>query len=300
MLFGRDQEQLALTRLLQDARSGRSGVLAVTGEAGIGKSALLGYAEEQSGGMNVLRARGVQSEAQIPFAGLFELLRPALAWVDRIPGPQADALGSALALRPARDQDRFAVGAATLSLLAAYADEAPVAVLVDDAHWLDGSSADALLFAFRRLVAEPVAVILAVREGESSLLDGADVTRLRLPGLDRAAAAELLRRQPAGPLSHDLADRLHDETGGNPLALLELGADHSGWRPAAGTPLAVGRASPRCTCSASGRFPSARATPSSSRPRATAARCRFSPAPPRRSALTSLTSCPPRPRPSSA
>ena len=241
MLFGRDQEQLALTRLLQDARSGRSGVLAVIGEAGMGKSALLGYAEEQSGGMNVLRARGVQSEAQIPFAGLFELLRPALAWVDRIPGPQADALGSALALRPARDQDRFAVGAATLSLLAAYADEAPVAVLVDDAHWLDGSSADALLFAFRRLVAEPVAVILAVREGESSLLDGADVTRLRLPGLDRAAAAELLRRQPAGPLSHDLADRLHDETGGNPLALLELGADHS--RLASlppGTPLAVG------------------------------------------------------------
>ena len=133
-------------------------MLAVIGEAGIGKSALLGYAEEQAGGMNVLRARGVQSEAQIPFAGLFELLRPALAWIDRIPGPQADALESALALRPARDQDRFAVGAATLSLLAAYADEAPVAVLVDDAHWLDGSSADALLFAFRRLVADPVAV----------------------------------------------------------------------------------------------------------------------------------------------
>jgi DNA-binding CsgD family transcriptional regulator len=241
MLLGRDQEQLALVRLLQDARAGRSGVLAVTGEAGIGKSALLGYAGEQAGGMNVLRARGVQSEAQIPFAGLFELLRPALAWVDRIPGPQADALGSALALMPARDQDRFAVGAATLSLLAAYADEAPVAVLVDDAHWLDGSSADALLFAFRRLVAEPVAVILAVREGESSLLDGADVTRLRLAGLDRAAAAELLKRQPAGPLSHDLADRLHDETGGNPLALLELGADRD--RLASlppGTPLAAG------------------------------------------------------------
>ena len=302
MLLGRDQEQLALVRLLEDARAGRSGVLAVVGEAGIGKSALLGYAEEQAGGMNVLRARGVQSEAQIPFAGLFELLRPALAWIDRIPGPQADALESALALRPARDQDRFAVGAATLSLLAAYADEAPVAVLVDDAHWLDGSSADALLFAFRRLVAEPVAVILAVREGESSLLDGADLTRLRLPGLDRAAAAELLRRQPAGPLSHDLADRLHDETGGNPLALLELGADREPagqtCRPARRS--RSGRASPRSTCSASGRFPSARAMPSSSPPRATAARCRCSPAPPRRSASTSPTSCPPRPRPSSA
>src|SRR6266480_4264022 len=141
MLFGRDQEQLALTRLLQDARSGRSGVLAVIGEAGIGKSALLGYAEEQSGGMNVLRARGVPSESHIPFAGLFELLRPALGCLDRIPSPQAEALGTALALRPGRAEDRFAVGAAPLSLLAAHAEREPLAVLVDDAHWLDGSSA---------------------------------------------------------------------------------------------------------------------------------------------------------------
>ena len=118
MLLGRDQEQLALVRLLQDARSGRSGVLAIVGEAGIGKSALLDYAAEHAGGMNVLRARGVQSEAHIPFAGLFELLRPALGAVDQIPGPQAAALESALALRPGRAQDRFTVGAATLSLLA--------------------------------------------------------------------------------------------------------------------------------------------------------------------------------------
>ena len=124
----------------------------------------------------------MQSEAHIPFAGLFELLRPALPWIDQIPAPQAAALESALALRPAQAQDRFAVGAATLSLLASYADAAPVAVLIDDAHWLDGSSADACLFAFRRLVADPIAVVLTVREGESSLIDGADLADHAAPG----------------------------------------------------------------------------------------------------------------------
>jgi DNA-binding CsgD family transcriptional regulator len=226
MLVGRDLEQQTLVRLLGDARAGRSGVLAISGEPGIGKSALLGYAKEQAVGLNVLRARGVQSEAQIPFAGLFELLRPALPWIDQIPGPQALALESALALRPAASAPgRFAVGAATLSLLAAYSEQSPVAVLVDDAHWLDGSSADALLFAFRRLDADPVAVVLVVRQGEPSLLDGADLPTLRLAGLDRASAAELLRHQGGEPLSQDLADRLHRDTGGNPLALLELGAE---------------------------------------------------------------------------
>ena len=143
MLLGREREQLRLGRVLDDGRAGNSNVLAIVGEAGIGKSALLAYAEEQAQDMKVLRARGVQSEAHIPFAGLFELLRPALAWIDQIPAPQAAALESALALRPAQAQDRFAVGAATLTLLASYADAAPVAVIIDDAHWLDGSSADA-------------------------------------------------------------------------------------------------------------------------------------------------------------
>src|SRR6266567_4492046 len=111
MLLGREREQLTLVRMLQDARAGRSGVLAVLGEAGIGKSALLSYAAEQAAGMKVLRARGVQSEAHIPFAGLFELLRPAIGWIGQIPGPQAAALEGALALRPAGTHDRFAIGA---------------------------------------------------------------------------------------------------------------------------------------------------------------------------------------------
>ena len=225
MLLGRDREQRALTELLEAARGGGSGVLAMVGEAGIGKSALLDYAAEQAAGMNVLRARGVQSEAHIPFAGLFELLRPALPRIGQIPAPQAAALESALALRPASAPGRFAVGAATLSLLAAYSEQAPVAVLLDDAHWLDGSSADALLFAFRRLVADPVAVVVAARQGVPSLLDGADLPVLRLLGLDSGAAAELLRQQGDAPLSEELAGRLHRETGGNPLALLELGRE---------------------------------------------------------------------------
>lgn len=221
MLLGRERERQAIERLLDEARGGRSGVLALVGEPGIGKSALLDCAAELANGMRVLRARGVPSEAQIPFAGLFELLRPALGCLDRIPAPQAAALESALALRPARAEDRFAVGAATLSLLAAYADTKPLAVLVDDAHWLDGSTADALLFAVRRLLAEPIAVLLTAREDESSLLDGADLPSVRLEGLDAGAAGLLLRRE-APDAAAETAARLHRETGGNPLALLEL------------------------------------------------------------------------------
>jgi DNA-binding CsgD family transcriptional regulator len=221
MLLGREREQQALERLLHEARDGRSGVLALVGEAGIGKSALLEHAATAAADMRILRARGVASEAQIPFAGLFELLRPALDCLGAIPEPQSAALQSALALRPSQEDDRFAIGAATLSLLAAAAEERPVAVLVDDAHWLDGSSADALLFALRRLLAEPIAVVLTARAGELSLLDGSDLPRLELDGLDADAAALLLRRVSPGA-DDDAAARLHRETGGNPLALLEL------------------------------------------------------------------------------
>src|SRR5271165_6364528 len=154
MLVGRDHERREVEQALARARSGVSAVLALAGEPGIGKTALLDYAAERAAGMRVLRARGIESEAQIPFASLLELVRPALGMLDAIPEPQAVALEGALALRHGPAQQRFAVGAATLSLLAAYAEDGPVAVLVDDAHWVDGSSAQALLFAFRRLVAD--------------------------------------------------------------------------------------------------------------------------------------------------
>ena len=220
VLVGREQEREAIERALESARSGTSSTLALVGEAGIGKTVLLDDAAERAAGMRVLRARGIESEAQIPFASLLELLRPALAMLDRIPEPQAVALEGALALRRGPAQERFAVGAATLSLLAAYAEDGPVAVLVDDAHWLDGSSAQALLFAFRRLVADPIAVLIAVREGDPSLLDGADLPTLRLAGLSSGEAATLLRGVPLAA-----AERLHGATAGNPLALIELAAD---------------------------------------------------------------------------
>ncbi len=224
MLLGRKDERLALDRLLAEARRGRSGVLALVGEPGIGKTALLDYAEARAGGMRVLRARGIESEAEIPFAGLAELLRPALQVFDRIPAPQATALAGALALGPPSAGDRFAIGAATISLLSASAEEGPLALLVDDAHWLDGSSAEALLFAARRLVADPIALVLTAREGEPSLLDGADLRVMRVAGLDRADGAALLA---AGDIPTDVAERLVRLTGGNPLALLELASERT-------------------------------------------------------------------------
>jgi DNA-binding CsgD family transcriptional regulator len=220
VLLGREQERLAIHRVLAEARAGHSGVLALVGEPGIGKTALLEYAVKESGGMRVLHARGVESEAEVPFAGLAVLLRAALTCIDRIPAPQAQALSGALALGPARSVDRFAIGAATLSLLSAHADDGPLVLAVDDVHLLDRSSAEALLFALRRLIDDPIAVVLAVREGEPSMLDGADLRVLRVGGLNRVDAGELLAGLPP-----EAVDRVFRATGGNPLALLELAAD---------------------------------------------------------------------------
>ena len=165
---------------------------------------MLRYAEDGATGLAVLRARGVESEMQLPFAGLYELLRPALHLLGHIPAPRAAALEVALALRPnVSGGDRFAVGAATLSLLAAYAEEAPTLLLIDDAHLLDASSAEAIRFALRRMLAEPLGALLAVREDEASLLDDADLPVLHVAGLDRAAATGLLGGVPA-----ETADRL--------------------------------------------------------------------------------------------
>jgi DNA-binding CsgD family transcriptional regulator len=220
MLVGRDLERQRIDEALAQARSGVSATLALVGEPGIGKTALLAYAAEHAAGMQLLRVRGIESEAQIPFGSLLELIRPALMLLESIPPPQAAALEAALALRPGTAHDRFAVGAATLSILAAYAEQAPVAVLVDDVQWLDGSSAQALLFAFRRLVADPIAVVIACREYEPSMLDGADVPTLLISGLTSGEAAMLVPK-----LAPEVARRLHQAAAGNPLALLELAAD---------------------------------------------------------------------------
>jgi predicted ATPase len=224
MLVGREVETERIRNLLLGARAGTSGVLVLRGDPGIGKSALMRHVEDVAGGMAVLRARGIESEAEIAFSGLFELLRPALAVIDRIPTQQADALRGALRLSAAVHRDRFMIGAATLSLLAAYAEEAPLLVLIDDAHWIDASSADALTFAVRRLLAEPILVIVAVRIGEDSALDAAGLPQLELGGLDADSARALLAEHAGSTIPPEVMDWLYRSTAGNPLALVELAA----------------------------------------------------------------------------
>jgi DNA-binding CsgD family transcriptional regulator len=222
MLVGRAAETGLIQGLLDAAQAGTSAALVVEGEAGIGKSALLHYAVERSAGMRVLTTRGVESESEIPFSGLSDLLRPILDHLARIPPPQAAALAGALALGPPQPGDRYAIFAATFSLLVAASETAPVLGIVDDAHWLDASSAEALMFSSRRLGAEGIVLLFAMRTGEGRMLSSSGITSRQLEGLDRAAAANLLSRQGARQVSAAVSDRLFALTRGNPLALIEI------------------------------------------------------------------------------
>lgn len=239
MLVGRESEQRLLERLVSGARVGTSGVLLVTGDAGVGKSALLDHAAGLAAGMTLARVAGSAPEQEIPFAGLQQLLRAATRLLDRIPRRQADALGAALALSAGTVADRFTVGAATLSLLCRYAEERPLAVLVDDAHWLDVASAEALAFAARRLLADPVVVLIAAREGVAAEPIREGLPRLRLSGLDPRATRELLARRYAGPVTDAAVHRLQRVTGGNPLAILELAEGLLAEGPSPAAPVAV-------------------------------------------------------------
>jgi DNA-binding CsgD family transcriptional regulator len=221
MVIGRGEELARIEQLLATARLGTSQVLVIAGEPGIGKTALLEYAVEHAREMTVLRARGVESESEIPFAGLHQLLRPALNRIDELPEPQAAALKGALGLAPGTHSDRFLIGVATLSLLTLSAEQRPLLVAVDDAQWVDESSLGAILFAARRVYADALAVLVATRPGDA-LPQGLDAIVLR--GLDRAAAAQVLERQAGKPLPPGVADRVFEATLGNPLALIELAA----------------------------------------------------------------------------
>ena len=231
MLLGRASECRRIERLVAQARDGTSGVLVLRGEPGIGKTALLEHAATVAGAATVLRARGVESEVQAAFGGLHELLRPVLGELGDLPGPQRAALEAALGLAPAAAAEPHLVGVATLGLLAALAERRPVVVLVDDVHWLDGPSAAALTFAARRLLADAVAVLVAVRAGEPSATDGTGLEELALPGLEAEPARALLEAHAARPVAADTAGWLHAATGGNPLALVELAAEAPRLRP---------------------------------------------------------------------
>jgi DNA-binding CsgD family transcriptional regulator len=217
MLRGRHRDQEAIDRLVERARTGRSGALVIYGDPGIGKSALLASAAERATDLRVLRSIGVETEAELPFAALHQLLRPELARAEVLPEPQALALKGALGLGGTAGEDRFLIGLATLSLLSEIAEDGPLLCLVDDAHWLDRASADALVFAARRLDAEGVALLFAAREGFSAR----GLPERRLGPLDAESAAELLtERDPY--LAEGLRSRILAESQGNPLALIEL------------------------------------------------------------------------------
>lgn len=244
-LVGRDREVALIERLLLDAREGHSGALAIVGEAGQGKTALLEHAGALARDMGRLCARGLETETDFAFSGLHDLLRPVLGLISGLPAPQASALEGALAIGPPSARDRFAISAATLGLLGLAAEEGRLLVTVEDLQWLDRPSAEAILFAARRLADEGVAVLIAARPevARSGLLAG--ISAVDLSGLDPAAARELL----AGvgiPLAATVADAVVAATEGNPLALIEgarllTEAQRLGHEPLDG-PLPVGAA----------------------------------------------------------
>jgi DNA-binding CsgD family transcriptional regulator len=224
MLVGRLAEQRELDTLLESAREERSAVLVLRGEAGIGKTALLEYAEAHAGDMKVLRCVGIEAEHELPFAGLQRLVRPCLDLIERLPAPQAAALNSALGLSLDGVDDRFLVSLGALSLLAEAAEEGPLLCCIDDAQWLDAPSADALSFAARRLEAERIAMLFAVREGDLRSFEAPGVPYLTLAALPEDDARVLLTDRLERDHSAEVLASLLDQARGNPLALLELPA----------------------------------------------------------------------------
>jgi DNA-binding CsgD family transcriptional regulator len=223
MFVGRERERARIDRLLEAARGGVSGALLLHGEAGIGKTALMRWAIGRATGMRVLRARGIETESDIPFAGLAELVSPLLDRLDAIPEVQARALRGALALGPATPHDRFTVPAGLLSLLGVAAEEQPVLAAIDDAQWLDEPSLEAFLFAGRRLEAEGIAMLGSVRDGTTAAaLEVPWLERLRISPLADDEARELLSGTHPERLAPSVADRLVSTAAGNPLALLEI------------------------------------------------------------------------------
>ena len=220
-LRGRRTEQAALDRLLAEVRAGRSQVLVLRGEAGVGKTVLLDYTHERAAGCRVVRAAGVESEMELPFAVLHQMCAPMLASLADLPRPQSDALSTAFGLGAGTAPDRFMVSLAVLGLLSAAAEDRPLVCLIDDAQWLDRASAQALAFVARRLLAESVALVFSLREpNEDQELTG--LPELVVIGLSDPDARALLESVVPGRLDERVRDRIVAETRGNPLALVEL------------------------------------------------------------------------------
>jgi DNA-binding CsgD family transcriptional regulator len=218
---GRTTERDVLDGLLATVREGESEALLIHGEAGIGKTALLRYAARQASGFRVAELTGVEAEMELPFAGIHQLCAAMLDGINALPVPQRDALSVALGLTDGEVPERFLVGLAVLSLLAAAAEERPLLCLVEDAQWLDGASSQILGLVARRVRAESMAIVIAMREPAAEH-DFRGLPELRLEGLSEQDARALLRRVVTGRLDGRVGDRLIAESRGNPLALLEL------------------------------------------------------------------------------
>jgi DNA-binding CsgD family transcriptional regulator/tetratricopeptide (TPR) repeat protein len=220
-LLGHAREREMLARLLANVHSGQSGVLVLRGAAGIGKTALLQYAAGQAADFRLAQIAGVEAEMELPFASVHQLCTPMLAQLDALEEPQRTALSVALGLAPGDAPDRFLVALAVLSLLAAVAGERPLVCFVDDAQWVDHASGQVLGFVARRLLAESVALVFAIRE-PNGRPEFEGLPELRLDGLGDEDARTLLARVIPGRLDERVRDRIIAETGGNPLALSEL------------------------------------------------------------------------------
>jgi DNA-binding CsgD family transcriptional regulator len=220
-LLGRASQRDALERLVAGVRAGQSRVLVLRGEAGVGKTALLRHLSVVATGCRVARAAGVESEMELPFAGVHALCARMLDHLGHLPAPQRDALSTAFGLSAGPPPDRFLVGLAVLSLLADVAEEQPLVCIVDDAQWLDRVSAQTLGFVARRLLAERVGLVFAMRESrDEQVLAG--LPELLVEGLADSDARVLLESAVPGPVDARVRRRILDETRGNPLALIEL------------------------------------------------------------------------------
>ena len=223
MLYGRGDDCAVLTRLLTAAQSGDSAALVVRGEAGVGKTALVDWLHHEAAqrGVEVLRCAGVPSESHLPFAGLHQILRPAIHVMPALSRLHQEALNGALGLSGRRGVDPFLVGVAALSLLGELAGDTAVTCLVDDAQWLDPSTADVLRFVARRLDAEGVLMVFTVRDPDEAVFDAPGLPEHRLRGLDEDASSSLLVDR-APMISAEVKARLVEHHAGNPLAIIEL------------------------------------------------------------------------------
>ena len=235
-VLGRTRERQHLDGMLAQAREGESAVVVIRGEPGIGKTSLLRYAARQASGLQVSEVEGVQAEMELPFAGIQRLCAPFLDRLKTLAEPQQNALRIAFGVSSGGAPDTFLVAVAVLSLLCACAEERPLLCLVDDAQWIDAASLQALGFVGRRVLAEPLAMVFALREPITTrALDG--LPQLPLEGLHEPDARALLSRAVPGGLDDLVRDRIIAETRGNPLALAELSrrmsaAERAGFVPA--------------------------------------------------------------------